>query len=293
MHPSTTTRAPSSEQVQAADDALFYLDHVNALVGPANAKFSTAFQFSSASTSRPGRRRARFKHDVTQDAGEEHGKVHIGMANNGSLWNRVEDFWCVVGWAFNCSVRHSKRWDRWKLWLAFMLDVLEDDLEICLAAAERVKSEEDGQAGSDSVLAEPLIAQYLAQIGDDRAGKRRVMRAILADGSKKSLAEFGEIWKSETRERDPPTGDHISKRQRLDFDKGEFGDYMDMDEEDDENQDTAPDSISSKRRSTRNRLQSQDPTTDDESAPADEDVSKDFGGVDSVLLRQRFMALVS
>lgn len=281
-----TNRAPSPDQIEAADEALFYLDHLNALVGPFNAGFSKAFHFSSASSSsRQDRRRARAASHDSAESGDEDGKIQVALANHSSLWNQAEDFWHVVGWAFNCSIRHPKRWDRWKLWLPFMLDVLEDDLEERLAAS-RVKAEQ-----GRSPVAASLLAQYLVNVGDGRAGKRRVMRAILADGSKKSLAEFPEVWKNETKDKHPPKDNHIPRTKKLDFDQGDFGDYMDVDMEDDDHvHDTGPQSTPG--RSTRKRRNSSTPMSDEESAPPAQSTPEDFGGMDSVLLRQRFMALV-
>ena len=49
------------------------------------------------------------------------------LGNEESLWSRADDFWHAVGWAFNCSVRYPGRWERWRIWLELMCDVLQDD----------------------------------------------------------------------------------------------------------------------------------------------------------------------
>lgn len=290
MHPSVTTRATAPEQVQAANDALFYLTHLNALVGPSSSNFTTAFLFSSAASTRQARRRERTYQEDSPDSEDEHGKLHISLANQGSIWLNAEDFWAVVGWAFNCSVRHPTRWDRWRLWLGLMLDVLDDDLTASIAAAEAKKDSGDGNA-SDMVMEESLLVRYLAPARDGRTGKRRIMRAILADGSQKSLAEFGEVWKDETKERKAPEEKHVSKKKRLDVAEGDFGDYVDDEEE--EEDDRQPSFAQSARRSTRKRANSATKLSDEESTGANESTPGDFGGADSVSLRQRFMALVS
>lgn len=290
MHPSVTNRATAPEQVQAANDALFYLTHLNALAGPSGSNFTTAFLFSSAASTRQSRRRERTYQEGSPDSEDEQGKLHIGLANQGSIWFNAEDFWAVVGWAFNCSVRHPKRWDRWKLWLGLMLDVLNDDLAACIAAAEAKKDLGDRNA-SEMVMEESLLVRYLAPARDGRTGKRRIMRAILADGGQKSLAEFGEIWKDETKERKAPKEKYVSKKKRLDVAEGDFGDYVDDEEEDED--DRQPSFAQSARRSTRKRANSATNLSDGESIGTSESTPGDFGGADSVSLRQRFMAMVS
>lgn len=279
--------------MQSANDALFYLDHLNALVGPSTSNFTTAFQFVSARASRPDRRRRTHNPDSPEDE-DDHGRLRLNLANNASLWNQAEDFWSVVGWAFNCSVRHPKRWSRWKLWLTFMLDVLENDLEANILASKAKLAQGDLNA-SKAILSESMLARYLAVVGESRAGKRRVMRAILADGNKKSLAEFGEIWKNETKERKPPEQRYVDERKKLNVDEGDFGDYMDVDEDEvdgEEEQVSFGQSTSSMKRSTRKRQTSAASASRDGSAAPDDTISSSFGDTDSISLRQRFMKLV-
>jgi hypothetical protein len=55
--------------------------------------------------------------------------LNLDMGQSDSLWSRAEDFWHAVGWAFNCSVLHPERWERWQVWLQYMCEVMEDDWE--------------------------------------------------------------------------------------------------------------------------------------------------------------------
>lgn len=299
VHPSMTNRASSPEKVQSADEALYLLNHINALVGPTNANLSTAFRFASvASHSRSVRRRPSAHVDESAASDEDDGRINLRFANETAVWSKAEDFWQVVGWAFNCSVRHSKRWDRWKVWLDFMLHVLEDDLEE-KAVASKTKLEEVKESNSDSeeFLADSLIARYLQTRDEGRTGKRRIMRAVLANGSKRDLGEFGEIWKDETKERKPPKDIHVSKRKKLNVDDGDFGDYMEVDDDDKDSDemDSLRQPRSSTRQSTRKRgrpAKSETPESEEEDAPLDEDAASDYGGHESIVLRQRFMALV-
>ncbi|GAB7351635.1 hypothetical protein MBLNU459_g2243t2 [Dothideomycetes sp. NU459] len=299
VHPSMTNRASSPDKVQAADEALHLLEHVNALVGPTNADFSTAFQFTHSSTNRPVGRRSSAYVDESRD--DEDGKIHSSLANEGAIWTKAEDFWQVVGWAFNCSVRHPKRWDRWKVWLQFMLDVLEDDLEEkIVASTAKLDEDEAKRTASDAILSDSLFSRYLQLRDEGRTGKRRTMRAILANGSKKDLGEFGEIWKNETKERTPPKDVHVSKWKAPKLDDDDFGDYMDVEDEDEDEEasdefGSTRQSRSSTRHSTRKREQVNQETleSEDEAAPLDENISGDYGGFESIVLRQRFMTLLT
>lgn len=188
-----------------------------------------------------------------------------------------------------------------------MLNVLEDDLTEKAALAQQKRDHDDSEA-ADAVLDESLISQYLRPAREGRTLKRRIMRAILADGEKKSVAEFPEVWKNETKERKPPTdSDRHSKRRRLAIDDDEFADYLDLD---DSESDTAedPNSLRTSRSSTRpsrpKRLRSE-PASDGDSAsdnpptnttPPEYTVSSvlsAFGGLAALGLRHRLMGLLS
>lgn len=173
-----------------------------------------------------------------------------------------------------------------------MLDAIEDDLDERISAAKPLK--DDGkEAAANTLLSESLIAQYCLSVGDGRAGKRRVMRAILANGCKKNLDEFREIWKNETKPPKEKKMEEMMPRKKIDFDKDEYADYMDMDESEEEEEDlpSAPRASNSARQSRKRGRPSSatpDPDTDNEYS-----VSSDYGGYEAVRLRQRLIALVS
>ena len=289
VHPSMTNRALSPEQVRAADEALSYLDHLLALVGPSNSKFTIAFSFSHLASPRAGRQRGPVNQDDELEMDDGHGNLHVGLANHSSIWNQAKDFWHVVGWAFNCSTRYPSRWDRWKLWLDFILRVMEDDLKQWQATSGTDQSKD---SASGLAIESTLLAHYLASAGENQSEKRRVMKAIFANGSKKSLAEFGEVWKNETQERKKREETFVSKRRRLDFDAGDFGDYMDIDEEEDEHEERTAQPTTSMRRSVRKRLNSPPAVSDYNAGHNDDGARQDLGGTSSISLRQRFVALV-
>jgi hypothetical protein len=288
VHPLWTNRATDPDNVKTANDALFLLKHVNALVGGANAKFTSAFKFLDRFDSRDRRRRTG-DHAASP---EDDGNLKIKLANEGAIWNLAEDFWAVVGWAFNCSCQYPKRWERWRPWLDFMLDALEDDLQERIPAAEALRKE-GKEAAANTLLSESLIAQYCLSTGDGRSGKRRVMRAILANGCKKDLDEFHEIWKNETKPPKEKKVEDLVSKKKIDFENDEYGDYMDMDDSDEEDEDlpSTPKATTSARSSRkRGRPSSATPDVD---ADSDYSVSSDYGGFLVVQLRQRFIALVS
>lgn len=153
--------------------------------------------------------------------------VNTDLANVESVWARAEDFWHVVGWAFNCSVVHKRRWERWRAWLEYMVQVLEDDwnLRRNMPDTDKVDGEEHPGEGS-------LIINYLGADGSRTGKERRVVRAIFADGSPRALSEFKEIWRHETlaRKTDPSTTKKLVTKVNVDEDI--YGDYL-KDEEDD------------------------------------------------------------
>ncbi|KAI5236203.1 hypothetical protein E4T43_08796 [Aureobasidium subglaciale] len=288
VHPSWTNRSREPESVKIANDALFLLKHVNSIVGAANANFASAFKYLGKLDSRDRRRRTG---DVTID-GDDDGKFQIDLANRGAIWNLAEDFWAVVGWAFNCSCQYPKRWERWIPWLEFMLDALEDDLQERVSTAEPLKK--DGkEAAVNTLLSESLIAQYCLTVGDGRAGKRRVMRAILANGCKKDLDEFHEIWKNETKPPKEKKQEELAPRKKIDFENEEYGDYMDMDESEEEEEDlpSTPKVTTSARHSRKRARPSS--ATPDADGDGEASVSSDYGGYQAIQLRQRLIALLT
>lgn len=242
-----------------------------------------AFAFKETSRKSAGRGKRKGGGDAGVDGEGE--RVLAGKyANQQSLWGCVDDFWAVVGWAMNCSVKHKGRWERWKGWLEVMLDVLERDLE---------RSVDRGD------VKHCLLQTYLQTIGGGRNDQRRMMRAILADGSEKSVGEFGEMWRNETR---PPKvedeEEKASKKRKLDLENGEYGDYFDDDSaaEEDNNNTTSSTRRSRSAHSKPKRGPSAGSSDASSSTSSGAIVSGDvesFGGYDSLRLRQRFFALLA
>ena len=269
IHPSWTTRAKEQEKVQAANLALRYLRSVLRIVGPLNADLQNAFVFVGLSTStRRGKGSRRRTGDSGSPKSEDEENVNSNLANAGGIWARGQDFWQVVGWAFNCSVIYKRRWERWALWLEHMMEALKKDWKM----------------KSKDTPGESLIVRYLHP-GDDMvaSGERRVLRAIFADGSTLSIAEFGEIWKNETKERRKKEDEEAAAmkklRTKMNIDEENYGDYLDKSSSSD------GDNI---------------PPNPSESSPAPSDAqgqasegSSPLGGPRAIELRLRLLALLA
>ncbi|KAH0537541.1 hypothetical protein FGG08_005676 [Glutinoglossum americanum] len=290
VHPRLTTRAASKEQLQASNVAFRLLRNANKIVGPINANFAAAFTFSPQNTRKrsDGRRRT----GGGDDSGDDSDMINTEIANAGSLWARAEDFWHAVGWAFNCSVAYPKRWGRWKLWLEFMLDVLEDDW------AERLRMiEEDGDTSKnepeEDLLAQSMIVQWLSGRKGAYGNKRRYIRAIFADGSAKAMAEFKEIFKNEPKERKTNGDAEIKRPAKVDIDQDVFGDYLDDDSDDEVEENT----LSATTKLTEDRSSDKDSEiltvgVQPRRATTVTNGAERFGGMDSLILRQRLLSLV-
>ncbi|KAF2857476.1 hypothetical protein K470DRAFT_297059 [Piedraia hortae CBS 480.64] len=169
VHPQMTNRTNSQDKKHGASLALQYLRAVLNRVGSVTLKEAFVFE-PNPSGSRGNKSNSRTRHGSVR---AEEVKDALFLFEDDSLWKRAPNFWTVVGWAFNCSVQHRKRWEVWLPWLEVILDVLESDL-----------------AG---------IQNYVRAAESEHSTERRqILRAIFADGSRKSLEEFGEIWLNET-----------------------------------------------------------------------------------------------
>jgi hypothetical protein len=244
--------------------------------GPAYPAIRKAFSFPEEHS----RRRAPvYRTAAGSQSPEDGGNIErlAGPAANGeSLWIRAEDFWHIVGWAFNCSVAHKKRWDRWKLWLDTILDFLEADWDLCV---QKSKHYEDGR---ESALQESLIWHYIASNSEtSRGGRRRIVKALLATATPESFKHYTEIWENETlgpkqkEVRDQPLG-------QVDFETGEMADY-DSDEEMPDAPKATEDAASEG---------SPSPHVDNDRLRSLGDAVERLGGMDAVELRQRLVALV-
>lgn len=143
------------------------------------------------------------------------------MAGENSVWQRGQEFWKVLGWAFNCSALYPHRWRWWKPWLEYMVDVLEDDYE------ERKRLDEESTGSSEdreySLLRKSLLVSYVAPNTGRSTQLRPIMNALFADGGESSTKIFKEIFRNEAK----VASKSAKKRKRVDFDKDDFGDYAD------------------------------------------------------------------
>ncbi|KAL9594156.1 MAG: hypothetical protein Q9219_007193 [cf. Caloplaca sp. 3 TL-2023] len=273
VHPSFTIRAQSDDRLQASALAFRYLRLILELVGPINGNLQDAFAFSTVETStRRGVSRRRTTGDDGSPTKDDLDAINIELANAGSVWAKAQDFWHVVGWAFNCSVVHKNRWQQWHLWLEYMINVLDKDWTTrAHKHAENEDSEGDPREGS-------IIARYLSTGDSPAAQGRRIVRAVFADGLPKSAAEFPEIWRNETKERKKEV-DVKKTETKLDIEADQWGDYRYGVSSSSDLEDTPPPESPTKSTVT-------DSTTV-------VNVSAPLGGSQSVVLRLRLLSLLS
>ncbi|KAL1801679.1 hypothetical protein ACET3X_002021 [Alternaria dauci] len=279
VDPKFTTKAQSQDAVKGSNAALRYLQCVRTTIdGPAYLTIRKAFTFPDERI----RRRAPAKRTDASLSPEPAGDVERiagEAANQKSLWYHADDFWHIVGWSFNCAVKHKKRWSRWKLWLTNMLEFLEADWDVCLKQSKLLDEGID-----TAVLQQSLIWHYI--VGHEgasmnRSRRRRMVKAILAMATPESLKEYLEIWDKETvelkrkRDKTQPVKD-------IDFETGELADYRS-----DEDMQDAPDDSDS---------ESMDEIVVDTSALAARNIREaieHLGGQDAIELRQRLIALLA
>ncbi|KAL3464061.1 hypothetical protein BJX64DRAFT_102353 [Aspergillus heterothallicus] len=234
VHPSTTARPKTTEEEEAPNVSLRLLRLVNSLVGPINAKFNTAFLFTHFETSRHGRRR--HIDDVTSSERRKplnlDRDIDIDLAQSASVWSRAEDFWHAVGWAFNCSVLHPSRWERWRVWLEFMCEVLEDDWnerlrrkqnELSPKVSLKTKKAEEQQGLEGS-----MIVHYINSSSAGFGRNRRILRSIFADGGTQSVNEFREVFQSEVKLSRKKTSKEKDTKKReavVDIEADEYADF--------------------------------------------------------------------
>ncbi|KAJ5374728.1 hypothetical protein N7517_006734 [Penicillium concentricum] len=267
VHPRTTTRAESEYEKEAPNAALRFLRLTNSLVGPVDAKFDLAFNFTQLASSRQGRRRGESPMLIEHDNPDTR-PLNTKFNQASSLWHCAEDFWHTVGWAFNCSVLHPARWERWQIWLQFMCNVLEDDWkehekkyleakqnqrDTSVLPEVSGKSEGEPAPGAEpvkkeirrgrpkvevvvdidlAIFRESLIFRYITS--NTTAGRnRRIMRAIFANG-KSNLGEFKEVFNDELKIPVPEQDSHDTKKRAgdINLDKDDYGDYLDNPDED-------------------------------------------------------------
>ncbi|KAL8986501.1 MAG: hypothetical protein Q9205_000016 [Flavoplaca limonia] len=274
IHPSITTRAQNEDRLQASNLALRYLRLILDLVGPINGNLTDAFAFSTVETSsRRGAKRRTTGDDLSPTKDDIH-SINSELANAGSIWAKAQDFWHVVGWAFNCSLLHQRRWERWQLWLQYMIDVLESDWT--LRAQMRIDDPDNEQDPRES----SLMVQYLNGGIAPARQERRILRAVFADGTSKSTGEFPEIWRNETKELKKHT-DMKKSEAKLNIEADVWGLYMN---ETSSSSDLEDDPAATSPVPAELETSPQTPFSD---------VSAPFGGPQSIVLRLRLLSLLS
>ncbi|GJN68840.1 hypothetical protein PLICBS_002885 [Purpureocillium lilacinum] len=235
IHPMNTTRAEKPDHLDMPALALDYLRNLLAVVGPVNAGFRTAFQFRSQPRwgRRPGYAGDNASgSDMSDGEGRDHDRLRGRMANEGSVWCRGQDFWSTVGWAFNTATLHPHRWRYWRVWLEYMIDVLEADWterERLDREAHYDKSEpDDDDEEPITSRRQSIIAMYMDQQEGRQVGFKRIVKALLADGGSLSTSSFSEVFEKEHRGA-KKTSRKRKREQVLDLENDKFGDYFDDD----------------------------------------------------------------
>jgi hypothetical protein len=179
-------------------------------------------------------------------------------------------------------VKYPKRWKYWKVWLDYMLDVLDADwyereAQDTNAYTSSPRKDSDSEEQTFSSRERSLLVEYLSDSKGRSSALKRVVRSVFANGSDESIREFPEIWENETKEVKHHSG---QKRKRGNSKERGFGDY------DDEEETSA---FSSSEPSDRTPDPSQD--SDDTTEATAQDPW--LGGPECIGLRQRLLTLVS
>jgi hypothetical protein len=238
VHPDHTTRTESQERREISTLAITYLRNLLRVVGPLNANLRTAFQFVPK---RWPRRQPGTAHggdesvfdDDDEDEDDEDEQIRGKLAES-SLWGRVQDFWSVVGWAFNCSVQHPGRWRWWEVWATYMLDVMEADWDERLtkdAGAASSSASFDGNGTCPRLLLDSILMMYINQPSGRSSGLRWIMKALFADGQQTSISLFQEVFPKETKGMNRPQRKR-KRGQLVDLENDNFGDYFDESSDD-------------------------------------------------------------
>ncbi|KAE9380487.1 hypothetical protein N431DRAFT_477409 [Stipitochalara longipes BDJ] len=278
IHPRHTNQARPNERLELASRSITFLRNTLSILGPLNAGLGEAFSLSPITgtrSSRRGRNTLENEDDCSSsDADDRLEKMGGVIANKGRIRRCAKDFWHMVGWALNCSVKYPKRWKYWKVWLDFMLDVLdadwvERDRQDMLAPVSKRADREQ-----QPLLRKCLLVKYLSEAKGRSSAVKRVIRSAFADGSPDSLKEFPEVFPNETKELKVPSGrkrkrDNSVKHHVADYDEEDAGIAMDSSELTD---------------------QTPEPSQDAEGVST---IDPWLGGSESIALRQRLLMLFS
>ncbi|KAF3297317.1 hypothetical protein TWF132_007418 [Orbilia oligospora] len=214
LHPKYTTRQIGNLETDVAIKASKYLRTLTRIAGATNCDLQTAWQFKRSKATSPGRledpttRRTRGRSIVKTGAVGRKGRQKVGqqdidvtpfanldIANEESVFKRCDDIWSVVGWALVCSCVYKKRWDVWRDFLELLIELLTNDFQ------ERVDAAEEDPRAVDLQGSLITAVGFLPDLGGG-AGYKRIARAIFANGSEKSRNEWVPVFPKETKK--PP-----------------------------------------------------------------------------------------
>ncbi|RKF71325.1 hypothetical protein GcC1_102005 [Golovinomyces cichoracearum] len=215
IHPRYTNHAAIKEEYsEIASRSLVFLRCVLAILGPINAELGEAFSFNCDSISRDSSEgnlnSAKLNFDEStlrefDNSNDKNNQLKCGIANHGRTRRCAKDFWQVVGWSFNCSLRYPERWKYLKVWLDYMLDVLEADfqererLDLELMGLSSHPADEGQEHQLSKFLSKSLIVSHLSGVHGKSTAARRIVHSIFADGDKNSLKSFPQVFPNETK----------------------------------------------------------------------------------------------
>ncbi|TGO11873.1 hypothetical protein BTUL_0099g00050 [Botrytis tulipae] len=279
VHPITTTRA-QHDHVEVASRSITLLRNTLTEIGPKNANLQKAFSFES------GRHSRRVYGDGESDSNSDDDDDIKGIISQNGLWRCAKDFWQIVGWSFNCSVRYPKRWRYWKVLLGYLLDVLDADWHERETMDEAAFNAQVNQSQGNEelppgheMLQGSLLVQYLDVSGQNRNGTavRRIVKAAFADGSAQSMKAYPEIFENETKDIKKDESQKRKWEDSKDIKEMGFGDF-DEEEEGDLASDTS---------------EGQEEVASKQGKKGGLTYSSNIGDPDSIRLRQRIITLLS
>jgi len=250
VHPSFTTRCDDSNHLHVPAYAISYLRGLLRTVGPVNANFRAAFDFSKSSSSSFGRGSSNSIDNMNDDDSDH---ITGGFVESQLLWKNATDFWAVFGWACRCAAEHPQRWQYWRVWLDFVIEAMERDWDERLSKdIASGKTSKGKSAPAYPLLRESLLVTFLADLERQRKNiEREVLRALFAFCNDHSATHlyYKEVFKKETA-----TIKSQNKRKRadavVDLENDRFGDYFDdydyddYDDDDDDDDADGQDEIS-------------------------------------------------
>lgn len=212
--------------------------------------------------------------NVDEEVDKDDFIIHSPLAEEESLFTVAPDMWAVVGWGFNCSVAHKKRWQVYRNVLDLFLRALEEDLDQRVARWKEEKVEKNKGSHLDGALLLKMLPT-----GRNTSDIRRVVKSIFADGGKN---EFGALWEDELKRRrtkkqgKKEIGRTIADDEGITDSEAEGSGLSDDDDGGAKGKDVEVDVVMGG--------QAQETTVN---------AVEKWGGVEAVEMRQRFLVLVS